>query len=98
MDEETLFEMEVASNLYELMLKNDIIRPNVSLYKVYTSPIEKWIALFFLGEKQKKELIFDEFMAIFPDTEDFTEALKKYVKSEHCSKIELTILIDLVHE
>lgn len=39
MDEETLFEMEVASNLYELMLKNDIIRPNVSLYKVYTSPI-----------------------------------------------------------
>ena len=35
-------------------------------------------------------------MGIFPERIDFTEAMKKFVKSEHCSRIELTILIDLI--
>ena len=96
LDEETLFSMEIASLLYELMLAHDIIEWSVPLEKIYISPIEKWIALFFLGNKQQKDIIFTEFMNIFPERIDFTEAMKKFVKSEHCSRIELTILIDLI--
>ena len=39
----------------------------VTLEKVYSSPIEKWIALFFLGRKQQKDLVFTKFLGIFPE-------------------------------
>ena len=78
------------------MLKQAIIEPEVRLEDVMKNPVEKYIGLFFLGNKQKKFLIFNEYMKIFESKYDFAERLKAYVHSEHCSKIELTMLIDLI--
>lgn len=71
------------------MINHSIIDPEeVSLEKVFKEPIDKWIALFFLGNKQQKDLIFKDFMQIFDNEEVyFVGALKKFVASEHCSKI-----------
>ncbi len=45
--------------MYNLLLEEKIIDyREVSLQEVYDEPIEKWIALFFLGDRQEKDLIF----------------------------------------
>ena len=52
-------------------MKEGIIKPSYSLLEVINKPVEKFIGLFFLGNKQKKNLIFNEYLNIFSDKAKF---------------------------
>ena len=48
---------------------------------------ENLVALFFLENKQRKEYIFDGFMKLYANKEEFKEVLRRFVESENCSRI-----------
>ena len=81
MDSDSIFKLRINTLFYELMLKEAIIEPEVRLEDVIKNPVEKYIGLFFLGNKQKKSLIFNDYMNIFESKYDFAERLKAYVHS-----------------
>ena len=59
---------------------------------------ENLVALFFLENKQRKEYIFDGFMKLYANKEEFKEVLRRFVESENCSRIELGILMEEIIE
>ena len=61
--------IHLTSNLYYLYLKEQIITEEINIIDIFNDPIEKWIALLFLGNRQKKYLLFDEFLDIFDSSD-----------------------------
>ena len=53
------------------------------------------ICLFFLGDRQRNSLIFNEFRSLFPqgNAERFNNMIGNFANSESCSIIELKILL-----
>lgn len=54
-----LEEIDIMACFFELMICKEIIDvKEIDLNQFVSEPMEKWIALFFLGNKQQKQLIF----------------------------------------
>ena len=94
-------ECRLYANMHYFMLKNNIFEGKKitleGLIEMGKKP-ENLVALFFLGNRQKKEFILNEFRELYESSKDFNFILEKFIFSENCSRIELEILLKEVKQ
>ncbi len=89
--------------MHKFMLTNDFCekkqndRSGFTTEELIQFSNEDLIALFFLENRQRKEFIFNEFrdlyVKLYDNPDNFNDAIKQFIHSENCSRIELEIFI-----
>lgn len=96
LDREELLHVRLFGRLHGLLLSNNF-NPLPSMDSLITLKSDELISLFFLGNRHKINLIFNELKFIYDNvsgTENlFINAIKEFIESENCSPVELRLLM-----
>ena len=99
--------VSLYASMHKFMLKNDFCekkgdRSSFTTEELMDFSNEDLIALFFLENRQRKEFIFKEFrdlyVKLYNNPDKFNDAIRQFIHSENCSRIELEIFIKEVTE